>query len=207
VELTDVIEQTEFDPVSDAAGGEGWTAFLDRELRIVSTSDGCRTLFGWEPGQIRGRRLGDLINLAPLTSLVVAGFCFRAEPAATHGRNLLCSYVPIVEDGKSLGGFLSIAERAGEEVAPPTNLAQALGPLMDIVQDGLVVIDREGVITLVNQHFADALGARAQDMIGKHIHKAYTSSRTARLPIVMETGKAEIGWPHLINGREVVACR
>jgi len=211
VELEDVIGQTEFDPVADEAGGESWTAYLDRELRIVSTNGFCRALFGWEPEQIRGRRLGDLINLAPLTSLVVAGFCFRAEPAESYGRQLLCSYVPLVEDGKSLGGFLSIAERsggeAGAEAVASTNLAQALGPLMDIVQDGLLVIDRDGIITLVNQHFADALGARAQDMIGKHILQAYTNSRTSRLPIVMETGKAEIGWPHLINGREVVACR
>ena len=72
-----------------------------------------------------------------------------------------------------------------------------------ITQDGLLVIDRDGIITLVNQHFADALGARAQDMIGKHILEAYTNSRTSRLPVVMETGRAEIGWPHLIRNNFV----
>ena len=211
MQLSDVIEHTEFHPLLSGRDEENWTAFLDRELRIVSTNGYCRTLFGWEPEKTRGRKLGDLINLAPLTSLVVAGFCFRSESVTVNGKRLVCSYVPIVEDGKSLGGVLSVAEGEGleEEVDPirQASLAQALGPLMDIVQDGLLVIDREGFITLVNQHFADLLGARAQDMIGKHILKAYTNSKASRLPIVMETGKAEIGWPHLINGCEVVACR
>ncbi|NIQ92785.1 MAG: PAS domain-containing protein [Desulfuromonadales bacterium] len=205
------MEYTEFQPVLNGTGKENWTAFVDRELRIVSTNDYCRTLFGWDPQQTQGRKLGDLINLAPLTSLVVAGFCFRSESVTTHGKRLVCSYVPILEDGKSLGGVLSIAEddspATRESTAGRGGLAQSLGPLMDIVQDGLLVVDRDGFITLVNQHFADAMGARAQDMIGKHILKAYTNSKTSRLPIVMETGKAEIGWPHLINGREVVACR
>ncbi len=213
MELEEVITQTEFDPVLEESGGEGWTAFLDRELKIISTNSACQPLFGWDPEEIGGKRLGDLVNLAPLTSLVVAGFCFKSEPVTAHGKKLVCSYVPILEDGKSIGGFLTVTEKVGQEDNEDssselqTNLAQALGPLMDIVQDGLIVVDRQGVITLANQHFADAMGARAQDMIGKHIFSAYTDSKASRLPTVMETGQAEIGWPHLINGRDVVACR
>jgi transcriptional regulator with PAS, ATPase and Fis domain len=199
----------EFDPEVPGDGEGCWTSFVDRELRIVSGNDGCRTLFGWEPEVIAGKRLGDLVNLAPLTSLMVTGFCFRSETATVHGRRLACSYVPILEGGRSLGGFLTLRDGPGGEgeASSPASLPMALGPLMDIVQDGLLVIDRQGLITLVNQHFADSLGVRAQDMIGKHILNAYTNSKASRLPIVMETGKAEIGWPHLINGREVVACR
>ncbi len=208
MELQDLIEQTAFEPVLEELAGESWTAFLDRELKVVATNTACRSLFGWDSQEITGKRLGDLINLAPLTSLVVAGFCFKSEPVSVHGKSLSCSYVPILEDGKSLGGFLTITEnQEGAAGGIQTNLAQALGPLFDIVQDGLIVVDRQGVITLANQHFADALGARAQDLIGKHILSAYTDSKTSRLPIVMETGQAEIGWPHLINGRDVVACR
>ncbi len=209
MKLADIVARTKFAPVLCEAGKECWVAFLDRDLRVVSSNPTCRELFGWDPEAILGRRLGDLCNLAPFTSHVVAGFCFRAEPITVAERPFRCSYVPIMEDGRALGGFLSVAADEGREGEPQgsANLAQSLGPLIDIIQDGLIVINRAGIITLVNQHFADALGARAQDMIGKHILKAYTNSKTSRLPVVMETGRAEIGWPHQINGREVVACR
>ena len=212
MELQEIIEQTPFEPIREETEEAGWTALLDRELNIVSTNTACEPLFGWDPEEITGKRLGDLINLAPLTSLIVTGFCFKSEPAKAHGKNLSCSYVPLLQDNKSIGGFLTITQRyapleGSAETGLQTNLAQALGPLMDIVQDGLIVLDRQGFITLANQHFADALGVRAQDMIGKHIFEAYSDSKASRMPIVMETGQAEIGWPHLINGKEVVACR
>lgn len=209
--LAEIIERTEFEPVFYEKQGDCWIAFLDRDLKIVSTNEGWRTLFGPGVEGVRGKRLGDVVNLAPLTSLIVSGFCFRSEPARIRGKKVLCSYVPILEGQRATGGFLSVAE-AQDEVGDerwdaPDNLACSLGPLIDIIQDGLVVVNRAGIITLVNQHFADAVGTRAQDMIGKHITKAYQNSRVSRLPVVMETGKAEIGWPHLINGKDVVACR
>ncbi len=213
--LAEMIDQTEFEPALDDEYGESWTAFIDRELKVLSTNEHCRTLFDWLPDEIVGKRLGDLVNLAPLTSLVVAGFCFKSKLIIIHGRLLECSYVPIQENGKSIGGFLSLIEGDESTLYPygdklealPIDIAQSLGPLTDIVQDGLIVVDRQGIITLANQHFADVVGARAQDMIGHHILEVYTDSQNSRLPTVMETGQAEVGWPHLINGREVVGCR
>ena len=207
--IADLIERTEFEPVFYEKGRECWVAFLDRDLKIVSTNEACAKLFGWAVSEIQGKRLGDIVNLAPLTSLIVSGFCFRSEPARIAGRKVLCSYVPIMEEKKAIGGFLSIGEppQGVEFLENPNAIAQSLGPLIDIIQDGLIVVNRAGIITMVNQHFADAVGTRAQDMLGKHITKAYSNSKVSRLPVVMETGKAEIGWPHLINGKDVVACR
>jgi transcriptional regulator with PAS, ATPase and Fis domain len=207
--LSELIERTEFEPILPDRNTDFWVAFLDRELKVVTTNETCHKLFGWE--SIQGKRLGDFVNLAPLTSLIVSGFCFRSEPAQINGKPVLCSYVPMSEDGKATGGFLTIEEdiEGGEEVLDEAkNVARSLGPLIDIIQDGLLVVNRAGIITMVNQHFADAVGVRAQDMIGMHIVDAYpNAARVSRLPIVMETGKAEIGWPHLINGKDVVACR
>lgn len=209
--LAEIIERTEFEPVFYEKQGDCWVAFLDRELKILSSNEAWRTLFGEGVGNVRGRRLGDVVNLAPLTSLIISGFCFRSEPVRICDKKVLCSYVPIMEGHIATGGFLTIGvatEDAEDELwDAPDNVACSLGPLIDIIQDGLIVVNRAGVITLVNQHFADAVGTRAQDMIGKHITKAYLNSRVSRLPVVMETGKAEIGWPHLINGKDVVACR
>lgn len=208
--LANIIERTRFEPMV-SAGVETWIAFIDRELQLVAANPAdCQALFGWESAAIQGKRLGDFVNLAPLTSLIVSGFCFRREPAQINGKAVLCSYVPINEAGRDVGGFLTVELLvAGQEIADDSrNVARSLGPLIDIIQDGLIVVNRAGIITLVNQHFADAVGVRAQDMIGMHIVDAYpNAAKVSRLPIVMETGKAEIGWPHLINGKDVVACR
>jgi len=209
--LSDLIEHTEFEPIFSADGKDCWVGFLDRDLKVVTTNESCHRLFGWKIEAVKGKRLGDFVNLAPLTSLIVSGFCFQDEPAQINGKPVICSYVPIEEDGRPIGGFLTVrvdVEGGSTVFDEGKNVARSLGPLVDIIQDGLIVVDRAGIITMVNQNFADVVGVRAQDMIGMHIAEAYpNAAKVSRLPIVMETGKAEIGWPHLINGKDVVACR
>jgi transcriptional regulator with PAS, ATPase and Fis domain len=139
------------------------------------------------------------------------GFCFRSQPLPVGGGKLICHYVPRVEAGELKGGVLAVERdlRATDDLSyiELHDIVRTLGPIMDLAYEGTIIVDEEGYIVLVNQAFAGLLGIRAQDMVGKHILKAYPNSKLSRLPIVMQTGKAEVGWPHLLNGREVVVCR
>lgn len=68
----------------------------------------------------------------------------------------------------------------------------------------LVIVDRDGYITLMNQTFLDALGLDKSQAIGKHVLEVLPHSE---LPEVLRTGridKADI-WP--INGKDTVVTR
>ncbi|RLD64981.1 MAG: sigma-54-dependent Fis family transcriptional regulator, partial [Bacteroidetes bacterium] len=51
------------------------------------------------------------------------------------------------------------------------------------------------------------LGLQVVDMVGLHVNESYPDSALSRLPKVMDSGKAEIGEPHELNGRQIVASR
>jgi transcriptional regulator with PAS, ATPase and Fis domain len=211
MQFADLVKNTEFDLDSVLGKDEAWIVILDKEQRVVDCNGGCRRILGVEPGELIGKRLAEEVRLGHLAGLLARGHCFRSQPLLIADRKLICQHVPRVENGRHCGGVLAVSL----DFLPFDDLSQvelddvvrSLSAVMDLAYEGTILVDPEGTIVLVNQAFADLLGTRAQDMVGKHIHKAYPNSKLSRLPVVMQTGLAEVGWPHVLNGREVVVCR
>ncbi len=206
-----LVQQTTFDMEALLQTDESWVLVLDEQLEIQSCNGGAASILGLGKAKLQGGKLNELVRLGHLEGLLRGGYCFRSQPLFIGDRKLICHHVPRIEGGVCRGGVLAI----DRDLLPMDDLAfvdlfdivRSLSVVMDLAYEGTILVDAEGVVVLVNQPFADVLGTRAQDMVGKHIHKAYPNSRLSRLPVVMKTGKAEIGWPHELNGREVVVCR
>lgn len=62
--------------------------------------------------------------------------------------------------------------------------------VFDHLPMGVLYCDADYVIRFVNKAYAELLGKRPQDLIGKNITEVIPSSRA---PEVMHTGKAEMG--------------
>jgi transcriptional regulator with PAS, ATPase and Fis domain len=211
MDFVQLVHRTEFDQKTLLENKNRWIIVLDQEQRITASNDLSRDILGVERDALVGKRLNDFLKMGHLGPLLVRGVCFRAQALSFGDGKLVCHYIPQVEEGRLLGGVLAVDRK----IFPRDDLShielhdivRTLGSIMDLFYEGTIIVDEKGFVLLVNQAFADLLGVRAQDMIGKHILKAYPNSKLSRLPIVMQTGKAEIGWPHMLNGREVVVCR
>ncbi len=199
----------DFELETPPSGRSRWQVELDQDQQIIATNDSCRELLDKSPEELLGKGLGQVLKLAHLGSLLVKGICFNSQPIVNAGRRFLCDYIPHTTSGQPSGGVFSIVEADEFQAEQPQlqDVIHSIDPATDIAHDGIIMVNREGLVTLVNQAFADVLGIRAHDMIGKHIHKSYPNSSLSRLPVVMETGQAEIGEPHLLNGRETVVSR
>ncbi len=66
-------------------------------------------------------------------------------------------------------------------------LNQEKAAILEAIRDGLVAVNREAKVTLINQRAKDLLGL-TQNYVGKHILKLFPNSR---LPTVMKNGIAE----------------
>ncbi len=211
MEFSRIVKNVEFDMDALVGRTDAWVVVLDQHQRIVESNALCPEILDTSPEAIRGKLLSDVLPVGHIAFLLEAGLCFRSQPILIGDRKLVCHYVPRVSDRKVEGGVLVI----DSEPVPRDNLSfvdlldivRSLSAVMDLAYEGTILVDHEGYIVLVNQAFADLLGTRAQDMVGKHILKAYPNSKCSRLPIVMQTGRSEIGWPHNLNGREVVVSR
>jgi transcriptional regulator with PAS, ATPase and Fis domain len=211
MEFAQLVSRTEFDLDALFRSQDWWIVSLDREQRVLASNGVCQSILGLDGADLQGKRLDDIIKLGHLNSLMSKGFCFRSQPASVRNGKLICNYVPKVENGVVTGGVLAVDRevRAQDDLSyiELHDIVRTLGPVMDLAYEGTIIVDEEGYIVLANQAMVDILGVRTQDMVGKHILKAYPNSKLSRLPIVMQTGKAEVGWPHFLNGREIMACR
>ncbi|WP_305046059.1 sigma 54-interacting transcriptional regulator [Geoalkalibacter sp.] len=211
MEFVQMVSRTEFDFDALLAQRDWWVVVLDQDQRIRASNEVGQSLLGLDGKDLDGRRLDDIVKLGHLTSLMSKGVSFRSQPASVSTGKLICHYVPEVQNGELRGGVLAIDRvvRAHDDLSyiELHEIVRTLGPIMDLAYEGTIIVDEEGTIVLVNQAMADIFGVRTQDMIGRHILEAYPNSKLSRLPIVMKTGKAEVGWPHFLNGREIIACR
>jgi transcriptional regulator with PAS, ATPase and Fis domain len=112
-------------------------------------------------------------------------------------------------DGAPEGGALVLtAHGRGNEAAMVLHdFVQSIDPYSLEAGGGILLVDRAGFILMVNPEFADILGLQVADMVGLHVNDSYPESTLSRLPKVMDSGKAEIGEPHQLNGRQIVASR
>lgn len=183
---------------------------LDRDLRVLSLDETAGDLLGSSPSAILGRRIDEVVNVANLANLMGSGISFSNQTLVVGSRRLLCDYIPMAEEGTSDGGVLTLispSEKCQDAAGELNELLRSASNFMNLDHDGIIIIDRSGIVVLVNQSFADVLDTTPQAMIGKHIHQAYHNSQASRMPLVMETGRPEIGYVHYMNGREVIASR
>jgi transcriptional regulator with PAS, ATPase and Fis domain len=75
---------------------------------------------------------------------------------------------------------------------------------IDNAYEGLIITDAAGIILKVNQAYADFLGNKMEEMIGRHVTEVVENTR---MHIVARTGQPEIAHIQKINGHEMVCSR
>ncbi|MED0677102.1 MULTISPECIES: sigma-54 interaction domain-containing protein [Aneurinibacillus] len=79
-----------------------------------------------------------------------------------------------------------------------------LQTIIDHAYEGVLIVDPNGYILMANEIYANFLGWKLSDMIGKHVTEVIENTR---MHIVGQTGKPEIAQIQKINGREMIASR
>lgn len=90
-----------------------------------------------------------------------------------------------------------------------TILTEYLVTMMDKIFDPLpvpiILLDKDGVIRMINQVFADFLGFNKEDILGKYVLDV---DKHSRFPYVLKAKEAEIAWKHTFeNGHTAIVHR
>ncbi|PNU19278.1 sigma-54-dependent Fis family transcriptional regulator [Geothermobacter hydrogeniphilus] len=188
---------------------ESWLVVLDQRQCIATSNEECFALIGKRPEEIIGRRLGQVVRLGFLHSFIVQGVSFTGQPIWIDGVKHFCDYAPLGRDPHASGGLFTLmrAEQLDVPCLEVPDLLCSMDAGSDLARESLILVNTEGIITMINQPFADVLGICAGEMLGKNVRSAYPNSNPSRLPVVMDTGQAEEAEPHLLNGRHAVVSR
>ena len=185
-----------------------WVVGLDRHQMIITVSDD-NPFAGLDQALSVGRSLEQVGALRHFHALLAKGFGFKSLPVPIDDRWYAAEYFPGGVCGTLAGGelVLTALDRGNEAALILHDFVQSIDPFSLDAGGGILLVDRAGFILMVNREFADILGLQVVEMVGRHVNESYPDTTLSRLPKVMDSGKAEIGEPHQLNGREIIASR
>ncbi|PYZ95437.1 sigma-54-dependent Fis family transcriptional regulator [Alteribacter lacisalsi] len=82
--------------------------------------------------------------------------------------------------------------------------AEQMEAIIELVYDGIIIVDEHGIITMISQEYADFLEMEVDQIVGRHVTDVITHTR---MHIVAQTGKAEIADIQPIKGDYMIATR
>ncbi|PYZ91684.1 sigma-54-dependent Fis family transcriptional regulator [Salipaludibacillus keqinensis] len=82
--------------------------------------------------------------------------------------------------------------------------AEKMKTVIELAHDGIIMVDKDGIITMLSQDYADFLEVSINDVVGKHVTDVIEHTR---MHIVAKTGKPEIADIQPIKGDYMVATR
>lgn len=83
-------------------------------------------------------------------------------------------------------------------------LQRTLEVVLNTAYDGLIVVNKQGIVTMTNQAFSSFFDQAPEDMIGKPITEIYDNPKFTD---VLVTAQPVHGYIHDLNGHEIIASR
>ncbi|MBC2478573.1 sigma-54 interaction domain-containing protein, partial [Clostridium beijerinckii] len=123
--------------------------------------------------------------------------------------NLSLSIMSLIEDKDVVGSILIFSNITNynellQKLDKERDSREILNTVIETAYDGMVIIDKKGIITMMSKAYTDFLGIRREDAIGKHVNEVIENTR---MPIVLESGKEEVAQLHKIKGNYMIASR
>ncbi|MFM1653618.1 sigma 54-interacting transcriptional regulator [Brevibacillus sp. B_LB10_24] len=154
----------------------------------------------------------NIIGIAPGTDILQVmreGKPSLANEVRFGDKMFLANRTPYVLNGEIVGGIsvfqdITAYELAFKKMSSQERELQQFRELVDQLYDGLVMCDREGRITMINQTYCDFLGTTIEEAIGKHITEVIENTR---MHLVIQTGKPELGHLMRLRNRDIIVSR
>jgi len=192
-EATNVVR--EIDPTSLLETIEHWTTALD-VMAAISTTDGALLFSNTLFRTFFCNKGSDLREIEPLQKF------FGTERSATmrvrmftyQERSLLAVEIPfsMFAGQKALLFFiLDVDSRIleGEEFSAMKDRMELLEAILDASAEGLMFVNRDGIITYINKSYEEIHKVKAENVIGHHVTEIIENTR---MHLVVKTGIPEV---------------
>lgn len=170
---------------------------------------GANRIFALAEEKALGKPLGAILPDLDLTPAlehgeVKIGLKYRRGETTT-----VVNITPLHNGGKIVGAItifqdLTELEQVARELETVKALNRTLDTVLNIIYDGIVVVDEHGRITLANRAWNDFLNVSPDAVIGKHVTEVMEETR---LHIVARTGVPETSDVMNIQGKPLIVSR
>ena len=183
---------------------------IDSQGRIVFFNPSAERVLNFQKKEVMGKPIKNFFPDSLTYKVLETGQELREIRMRFGERNLLTDFLPISPDGEKTLGAVAIFKDVTELEAVTNRLSNSeklMATLEAVVEnsyEGIVVIDDQERVVLMNQFFLDVMGLQSQDVIGRHILEI---SPDSQLPQTLKTGLPQFGETWHLGGRDFIIMR
>ncbi len=197
----------EFKVILDSVSNE--IIVIDRKNKIFFINESASILFRIDRKNSLGKDVNELIRNSELSYFLSEKKMELKKSIVINNLNLVLRIIPLWEDKNIIGTILifSNIENYNEllhKLDEEKNSSEILNTVIETAYDGMVIINKMAIITMISKAYTEFLGIRREDVIGKHVADVIENTR---MPIVLKTGKEEVAQLHKIKGNYMIASR
>jgi len=182
---------------------------IDREGTILLFNEAAGRLLGVEKKEAVGKRLLSIVPNSGLVNVLRTGEPEVGRPQPIGTRTVIATRSPILRDGELVGAVsifqdITEMERMSRELDSTRALVRTLEEVLAGAGEWMLVVDANGIVTMISEGYAEFNGTTVAEAMGKHVTEVVENTR---MHVVAKTGVPEIGERQTIRGRELIVNR
>ena len=169
----------------------------------------AQTITGMKAENVVGRSINDVIPHTGLMRVLETGIVETPHKMKAGNSQIMTKRSPIIKNNKIVGAvaiFQDVTElqKVASELEEVKDLKSTLDSIVNSIFDCIVVVDKNGIVTMMNEAYGEFLNIDPKKAVGKHITDVIENTR---MHIVAQTGKPEICDMQKIGEHNTVVTR
>jgi PAS domain S-box-containing protein len=182
---------------------------VNAEGIVILFNAAAEFITGLTAEAVIGHHVDNVFPNTGLSRVLETGVTEVNQQQTVGNCTIITNRSPILNGNKIIGSvavFQDITElqTIAVELENVKNLKSTLESAIESFFEGIVIVDRSGKITMINQSYCDFLGVERAKVIGKHVADVIPNTR---MHVVAQDGKAEITEIQRINEHNCVVTR
>nr|MBA5588165.1 sigma 54-interacting transcriptional regulator [Anaerobacillus isosaccharinicus]QOY38382.1 sigma 54-interacting transcriptional regulator [Anaerobacillus isosaccharinicus] len=179
---------------------------INNQGLIVYCNKSCLVSLNTTEDDVIGNYINSIVD-EPLEMVFRQGITCSNVLRIVGNQTLLVNQAPIYENGQIIGAihmFQNVSELNSIIHGTGEKESSQIKEVLELLYHGIVIVDKEGFITMMNQPYCSLLGLNMDDVIGKHVTEVLPNSK---MHIVVKTGQSHYGDFMTLNGRDIIVMR
>jgi len=182
---------------------------IDLDGIITVFNKAATHLLGVTKKQALGRHILAVIPNSGLVNVLRTGEPEMGRPQVIGQRTVLTNRTPIMHREEMIGAVslfqdITEMEKISRELDSTKTIVRTLEEILAGAGEWMVVVDANGVITMMSEDYAKFNGTTVSQAVGRHVSEIIENTR---MHIVAHSGRAEMGEKQTIKGRELIVNR
>jgi PAS domain S-box-containing protein len=182
---------------------------IDSDSNLIIMNKTAEKVLGVSAEGALGKNIAEVLPGSELSNILKTGETQKSITMEVGARTIVTSRTPIISGKENIGAvaiFKDVTDHCNlkNDLHREKSLSEDLNTIIETIYDGILVVNKDGIVTMLSKAYAKFLNVDEKASIGKHVTKVVENTR---MHIVARTGVAEYADVQKVNGNYMIATR